>query len=149
MLHSDTRLQAHVQRGTMILMAFVLFVIASLAGCSDDDPHAAAAAAASEKFMTVYYQQDSAKAALEFCAGEAKAKIAKEVSDIEKSGVSPDSASQRPNVTVRLDDQKKTGSDNYQLVWDVSSSEGEILKVMTIMARSDDRWLVRKFTENR
>ena len=149
MLHSATKLQAHVRRGTMILMAFVLFVAASLAGCSgDEDARATAAAAASENFMTVYYQQGNAKAAVEFCTGEAKTKIPSQVSDIEKSGVGPDTASERPTVTVRLDDQKKIDGDNYQLVWDVRSSEGEILKVLTIMARSQDRWLVRKFSEN-
>ena len=149
MLHSATKLQAHVRRGTMILMAFVLFVAASLAGCSgDEDARATAAAAASGNFMTVYYQHGNAKAAVEFCTGEAKTKIASQVSDIEKSGVGPDTASERPTVTVRLDDQKKIDGDNYQLVWDVRSSEGEILKVLTIMARSQDRWLVRKFSEN-
>lgn len=149
MLQAHTRLRAHVQRGTMILMAFVLVAIGSLSGCSgDDDARAAAASAAATDFMAVYYQQGNAKGALAFSIGEAKAKIAKEVLDIEKSGVSPDSASERPRVTVRRDDQKRIDSDTYQFVWNVSSSAGENLKVLTIMTRSEDRWLVRKFTEN-
>ncbi len=149
MTKSYTQLQTHVSRGSMILMVLAIIAMASLAGCGrGGDGHADAATAASQNFMTAYYQQNSAKAALVFCTGAAREKIGKEVADIEKSGVSPDNASEKPTVTLKLDGYKKLDDERYRITWNVSSSAGQNIKVATVMVQPKDRWLVRKFTES-
>lgn len=149
MTSSYATLQANLSRGSMIFVALMLIALVSLVACSgDSDVHGDAATAGSQKFINAYYQHNSAKDGLEFCTGDAKVKVEKEVEAIEKSGVSPDLASQKPTVTVKLDGYKKLNDQQYRVTWNVHSSTGQSIKVATTMVRSNDRWLVRKFVEN-
>lgn len=127
---------------------FALMVVALTACGGGGDGRADAATAASRNFITMYYQKSNAKGALEFCTGNAKAKIGKEVAAIEKSGVTPDSASEKPTVTLKLDGYKKLGDDRYRVTWNVKSSTGQNIKVATDMTQPGDRWLVSKFVED-
>jgi hypothetical protein len=149
MANSYEKLRAHVSRGSIILTAFLLIALSTIAGCSSgDDEHAEAATAASQNFMTAYYQQNNAKGGLEFCTGDAKVKIAKEAAAIEKSGVSLDSARQMPTVTLKLDGYEKLSNRQYRVTWSVRSSAGQTIKVATTMVQPGNRWLVGQFVED-
>jgi len=149
MISSHEKLQSLMSRGSIILTALLLIALTSIAGCSDGgDAKADAASAASQNFMTAYYQKNSAKDGLEFCTGDAKAKVAKEVAAIAKSGVSPENSSEKPAVTLKMDGYKKLNDQQYEVSWTVQSTAGETIKVATTMVQPGDRWLVSKFVEN-
>lgn len=139
-----------LQRNWVILSVLLLTASIFVSACGKGSGSADAATAASLNFVTAYYQENSAKNALIFCTGEAKQKLSQEVKAIEDSGVSPDSASQRPEISVENAGFKRIDNNTYVVSWRLASSAGQKLNLSTTMTKPEGgaaHWLVSKFEE--
>lgn len=127
------------------VIAFVVLLLASLAGCTSDDP----ARAAAERFVDRYYVEIDLARAHEEAVGLARAKVEREMKLLE--GVKPAEESSRPRVHYRFVEQQEPGRDRRGFVYEltISFEAGEQLqrKALVTVGEEEGAWHAVNFQE--
>lgn len=127
------------------VIAFVVLLLASLAGCTSDDP----ARAAAERFVDRYYVEIDLARAHQEAVGLARAKVEHEMKLLE--GVKPAEESSRPRVHYRFVEQQEPGRDRRGFIYEltISFEAGEQLqrKALVTVGEEDGAWHAVNFQE--